>query len=141
MQKTDQIETAQTPGEWEAAGGAGAALVNGDRYPIDRPGDRALLHAIEQAREGLAHDGCARIGQFINPEWHTALAEETTGLAPEALFSTQSYTPYGTPADESFPETHPRRREHRTTSGNVTRDLIPETSLLQTLYQLSLIHI
>jgi hypothetical protein len=34
-----------------------------------------------------------------------------------------------------FAEGHPRRNPHRTTSGNVTRDLIPETTLIQRLYQ------
>lgn len=135
MKENLQADTAQGTDSDNATEAAGAPLVNAELYPIDRPGDPALLQAIERAREGLESDGCARIPKFINPPWHGVLAEETTQLAPTALFSTQAYTPYGTPADESFPETHPRRREHRTTSGNVTRDLIPEETLIQRLYQ------
>lgn len=63
------------------------------------------------------------------------MLQETEKLAPLALFSREEYTPYGTPPDGSFPPGHPRCNTHRTTSGNVTRDLIPETTLIQQLYQ------
>lgn len=114
---------------------SGLDLVDLERYPIDRPDDPMLRRTIERARNDLERDGCARIGGLIRPTLHDALAEETDGLAPAALFSTEPYTPYGTPPDESFPASHPRRRLHRTTSGNVTRDLIPEDALIQRLYR------
>jgi hypothetical protein len=110
------------------------APVDTERYPVHRPDSPALQAAIRAARDGLAQDGCARIPQFIRPDWHAALARETDRLAPQAQYSTQAYTPYGTPADDSFPPEHPRRRAHRTTSGNVTRDLIPEDTRIQQLY-------
>lgn len=112
----------------------GLAPVDTDRYPIHRPDSPTLRDAVRAARDGLAHDGCARIPRFVHPDWHDALARETADLAPQAQTSAQAYTPYGTPADPSFPPGHPRRREHRTTSGNVTRDLIPETTRIQQLY-------
>ena len=58
---------------------------------------------------------------------------ETTKLEPLALFSTGEYTPYGA-GDDSFPTDHPRNMTHRTTSGSVTRDLIPTDTLIQQLY-------
>ncbi len=105
------------------------------RYPIDRPDDPRLRETILEARAGLARDGCARIGGFIRETLRGTLAAETDRLVPAALFSSEPYTPYGTPPDESFPPDHPRRRTHRTTSGNVTRDLIDEDTLIYRLYR------
>lgn len=105
------------------------------RYPIDRPDDPGLRETILRAREGLARDGCARIGGFIREALRDALAAETDRLVRAALFSSEPYTPYGTPPDETFPADHPRQRVHRTTSGNVTRDLIDEDTLIYRLYR------
>lgn len=109
-------------------------LIDMRRYPIDRPEDPALKDVIAQARAGLAQEGCARIPGFIREEAREMLARETTSLAPQALYSSEEYTPYGTGPDESVPEGHPRRRAHRSTSGSVTRDLIPEETAIQRIY-------
>ena len=79
-------------------------------------------------------DGCIRFNQFIKNDYLTDLRRETESLAPQALFSIEEYTPYGTPPDYSFPDGHPRNNTHRTTSGNVTRDLIPKSTLIQQIY-------
>ena len=50
------------------------------------------------------------------------------------LHSSEEYTPYGSGPDDSFPTDHPRRRAHSTTSGSVTRDLIPTDGLIQQIY-------
>lgn len=131
-----QTRTVEPPAARQPAPEADAGLepVDTARYPVHRPDAQARQAAVRAARDGLAHDGCARIPQFIRPDWQAALARETDALAPQAQYSRQAYTPYGTPADDSFPAEHPRRREHRTTSGNVTRDLIPEHTRIQQLY-------
>jgi hypothetical protein len=134
-QMESQMESLGQPASTGPQDSSGLDLVDLDHYPIDRPGDPFLGAAIARARESLERDGCARIGGFIRPARHGALAKDTGDLAPAALFSTEPYTPYGTPPDDSFPTTHPRRRVHRTTIGNVTRDLIPEDALIQTLYR------
>jgi hypothetical protein len=111
------------------------SIVDLERYPIGVPGSAAYIDLIASARQQLAADGCVRFSRFILDAWQRRLREETEALAPSALFSRDEYTPYGTPPDESFPADHPRRNTHRTTSGNVTRDLIPESTLIQQLYQ------
>lgn len=112
----------------------GLDLIDTGRYPIDRLNHPAIQAVIATARRGLAEEGCARIQGFIRPEFRDLLARETTTLAPQALHSSEAYTPYGTAPDESFPEGHPRRRAHRTTSGSVTRDLIPLDTAIQRIY-------
>jgi hypothetical protein len=104
-------------------------------YPVHKPESDAYQQQLVSAREQLALVGCVRFSQFIKRHWQQKLHTETEALAPLALFSREEYTPYGTASDTSFPEGHPRRNPHRTTSGNVTRDLIPETTLIQQLYQ------
>ena len=119
------------PNEWDIA----LNLIDTGRYPIDQPGSPDYEAAVAAARGGLDQDGCARIDGYIRADKRDELAAETRRLVPQALFSSQPYTPYGTPPDESFSSNHPRRRTHRTTSGNVTKDLIPEAFAIKTLYR------
>jgi len=109
-------------------------LIDLDRYPLLEPNHDRLRGVIRDAREQLALDGCARIPGFIHEKARAILANETTELTPHALHSHEEYTPYGTGADDSFPTGHPRRRTHHTTSGSVTRDLIPMSMHIQKLY-------
>ena len=104
-------------------------------YPVHRPESDDYQQLLASAREQLALVGCVRFSQFIDKPWQQKLRAETEALSPLALFSREEYTPYGTAPDPLFAEGHPRRNPHRTTSGNVTRDLIPETTLIQQLYQ------
>jgi hypothetical protein len=110
-------------------------VVDIEHYPVNAPSSTTYHELVATARERLAVDGCVRFSQFILPKWQGQLLEETDALAAKALFSSEEYTPYGTSADLSFPVGHPRRSTHRTTSGSVTRDLIPETTLIQSLYR------
>jgi hypothetical protein len=109
-------------------------LIDCANFPIDQPESEQYKSIVDNARERLEAEGCIRFRQFIKSDYLPALREETENLAPQALFSQQEYTPYGTPPDFSFPKGHPRNNTHRTTSGNVTRDLIPETTRIQQLY-------
>lgn len=111
-----------------------ARLVDLEAYPVNQTESSAYNTLIEQARKSLELDGCVRFSQFIKPEYQTRLLAETEELEPLALFSSEEYTPYGTPPDYSFEVGHPRNNTHRTTSGNITRDLIPATTLIQQLY-------
>jgi hypothetical protein len=110
------------------------ALVDLERYPVYDFDSPVLRQVIEIARKDLAETGCMRLPGFIRADAFDLLAEETTMLAPLALHSTDEYTPYGTGPDESSPEGHPKRRVHRSTSGSVTRDLIPMETWIQGLY-------
>jgi hypothetical protein len=111
------------------------SIVDLDAYPITGTDSRSYANLISSARRQLESDGCVRFGRFILPAAQQQMGGETESLAPLALFSKEEYTPYGTGPDKGFSQDHPRRNTHRTTSGNVTRDLIPETTLIQRLYQ------
>jgi hypothetical protein len=110
-------------------------VVDLNAYPITDRDSRSYADLIASACRQLEHDGCVRFSRFILPAAQQQMGGETESLAPHALFSKEEYTPYGTGPDEDFPQDHPRCNTHRTTSGNVTRDLIPEATLIQRLYQ------
>lgn len=109
-------------------------LIDLTRYPIHQPDSATLKAAIAHAQTGLAKDGCAHLAGFIRPDALQALAHETTDFSRFALHSSAEYTPYGQGPDESFPIGHPRRCGHLTSSGSVTRDIIPKDALIQQLY-------
>lgn len=112
----------------------GLRLIDLERYPLHCPKNEALRDIVARARADLQRDGCARIPCFVSEGMRNALQAETENLAPYALHSSQEYTPYGTSPEQEFGEDHPRARAHRTTSGSVTRDLIPHDALVQQLY-------
>ena len=113
----------------------GMKMINTDWYPLDQPNSEILQQVIAQARAELEKDGCLRLSQFILPEAQDILALETTTLSPLALHSSEEHTLYGTGLDDSFPQDHPRCRIQRTTSGSVTRDLIPMDGMIQQIYR------
>ena len=109
-------------------------IVDLNRYPITQPENETLLATLLQVRHELADEGCARLNAFIHQDARNKLQSETDILEPLALFSTDEYTPYGG-LDDAFDTDHPRNTTHRTTSGNVTKDLIPTDMLIQQLYR------
>jgi hypothetical protein len=119
----------------KAPGDIVGSIVDLNHYPLHEPQSQIYQRLLASAREQLGSSGCVRFSQFIGKQWQAELCVETEALAPLALFSREEYTPYGTAPDLSFPSGHPRCNPHHTTSGNVTRDLIPETTLIQRLYQ------
>ncbi len=108
-------------------------IVDLNQYPITTPDSEKLRSVIAKVRCDLELEGCARLSSFINQEASQLLQSETDSLEHLALFSVDEYTPYGG-LDDRFPADHPRNITHRTTSGNVTKDLIPTEMLIQQLY-------
>ena len=111
-----------------------AAMVDMGRYPIaelERPQARAL---IERCRVTLDDNGALSLPGFIRPEAAHALAAEARDLAPLAFEIRTEHTCYFEPADEAFPEDHPRRRLLFSRKGGVAADHIGETAMLNRLY-------
>ncbi len=111
------------------------AMVDIERYPIadlDAPDARVL---IESCRASLEADGALSMPGFIRPEAAEAIAAEARELAPLAFEISTEHTCYFEPADEGFPEDHPRRRMLFSRKGGVANDQIDETALLNRLYQ------
>jgi hypothetical protein len=108
-------------------------LIDLEHYPLLSRGSPGYIKAVENARAGLAGTGCARLTGFIRHQLKEHLRNESLELAPEVQVKSTTMTPYVS-SDDSFPEDHPRRNLQQATNGFVTRDLIPESTLIQQLY-------
>ena len=108
-------------------------IVDLKHYPITDSDSAKLNTVVNTVQAQLDNEGCARLAGFIRPDARKLLQAETNSLEHLALFSVDEYTPYGG-QDDRFPADHPRNMTHRTTSGNVTKDLIPTQMLIQQLY-------
>lgn len=110
------------------------AIVDTGRYPLDRPGHPRLAEAVAKARHDLGTVGCARLPAFIRRDCLGALTRETEAAAPKAHRITQEITPYSDHGTGDWPEGHPRRRTGPMTNGFVGKDLIPDNTLIKSLY-------
>lgn len=108
--------------------------VDTERFPLRDPSSATYRRRVEEAREGLARDGCCVLRGLIRPEALAALTEETTGLAPEAHFTSSRATVYGNTPDPDMPEGDPRRVEVQRDNGFVAGDLIPDRARIRQLY-------
>lgn len=112
-----------------------AALIDRERYPIDRlesPEGRAL---VATAREQLARDGACELPGFLRPEATLSMAREAGRLAPAAHRSVGKATPYlELPAPE-WPAEHPRRSFNPFSLGAVAYDQVPPEGALRRLYE------
>ncbi|CAN5133799.1 hypothetical protein BH20ACT3_BH20ACT3_17480 [soil metagenome] len=110
-------------------------LVDADRYPVDRPHDPMLRSVIGSARADLARTGCALLEGFVRADAHDTLRAETAELAPLAHTSAKHITAYSDAGVNDWPADHPRRRLLTMTNGFVTKDQIPDDTLVQRLYR------
>jgi hypothetical protein len=108
--------------------------INTSRYPLDRPGSVDFNSTVDAVRRQLSVDGCAVLREFIKAEHLADLAAQVAILAPRAHFTQAEVTVYGGEPDESFPDSHPRRRTLKRRNGFVAGDLIGGDCALRPIY-------
>lgn len=111
-----------------------AALVDVDRYPIadlKTPEAKAL---IERCRATLDGCGALSLPGFIRSDAVAPLAAEARELAPLAYEIATEHTCYFDPAEEAYPEDHPRRHMMFSAKGGVANDQIADKAMLKRLY-------
>jgi len=106
------------------------------RYPVtalESADGRAL---IALCRRQLAATGSCLLPGFLTAAAIDAMAAEAVRLAPLAHRTPGSQgTAYLDAPDQSFPESHPKRRLQPTAVGAVAYDLLPPDSLVRQLYE------
>ncbi|MBX6367285.1 MAG: hypothetical protein IRZ04_04845 [Rhodospirillales bacterium] len=111
-----------------------AGLVDFARYPVHDPaGEGAKL--AERCRRELAETGASMLEGFITPSGVARMAAEGMRLASKAWRTSSHGTAYLDPPDESFPESHPKRRLQSTSVGAVAYDLIPAQDAIRRVYE------
>ena len=110
-------------------------VVDLEAYPLDGSGQPRLRELVERARRDLDTTGCAGLRSFVQADAREALSEETNQVAPAAFKNIQEITPYADHGDVDWPRDHPRRSVGLMTNGFVGKDLIPDDSMIKSLYQ------
>jgi hypothetical protein len=109
-------------------------VVDTERYPLaDRSGP-ARAAVVERVRRELAADGCCVLPDFVRPDLHAVLREESARLAPLAHVEVATVNVYNTAPDPALPPDHPAHTPMRRGNAFVARDLIPPDALVQRLY-------
>jgi len=110
------------------------AIVDLDRYPIDRLDAVTRTDLVAETRSQMDAVGCCRLSDFIRPEAVEQMLAEAVGLHDQAFWAEQDHNPYASADDPSFPEGHPRRVFQHRSSGFINSDLLPADSLLNQIY-------
>jgi hypothetical protein len=109
-------------------------VVDPHRYPLADRSGAARAAVVERVRRDLAADGCCVLPDFVRPDLHAVLREESARLAPLAHVEVATVNVYNTAADPTLPAEHPARATMRRGNAFVARDLIPPDALIHRLY-------
>jgi len=101
-------------------------------YPLADDAFRAACRAR------LAEDGVLVMQRFLRPAAIGAVREEGIANQHRAYFCRQLHNVYLRPSDPYFPADHPRNRQILSSKGCITDDVVPQDSVLRTLYDSSL---
>jgi hypothetical protein len=112
-----------------------AELLDLERYPITDLEGSAARAVIEAQRRSLADKGVAILPGFVGAAATARMAREVAELAPRAFLEDAWGTPYLLPADDAFPEDHPRRSLQHSLTWVLAYDLIPRRHALRSLYE------
>jgi len=134
---SSEAALAATDGRRSADGGESiAAAIDLARYPIVNLESADAAAVISECRRQLAATGACLLPGFLTSAATEAMAAEAAALEPLAHRTPNSRaTAYLEAPDETFPETHPKRRLQPTSVGAVAYDLFPPTSLIRRLYE------
>src|SRR5262249_8663326 len=111
-----------------------AALIDLDRYPVHDLASPRTRELIADCQAQLALSGYCVLEGFLSAHAIAAASQEGRMLAPLAHRTPNSRsTVYLEAPDESYAESHPKRRLQRTSVGAVAYDLFPRDSLIRRL--------
>jgi len=113
-----------------------ASAIDLGRYPLDDLDGPSATALITECRRQLAATGSCLLSHFLTDEATSRMAAEARALEPLAHRERHNKsTAYLEAPDESFPESHPKRRLQPTSVGAIAYDLIPKGSLIRRLYE------
>jgi hypothetical protein len=110
------------------------SVVDLDRFPIHLLADPRRAALVAETRAQIDILGCCRIPDFIRPEAVAEMHQEAVHLHDRTYWAELDHNPYVSPADEAFPEGHPRRFQQHRNSGFINSDELTQNSLLRRAY-------
>jgi hypothetical protein len=114
-------------------------LVDLDRYPIENLDQGRGAEFLAQCRADMESQGWCNFADFVRPEALDALAQEANDLLPTAETLTIKRTIYQGEVDPDAPAGDPRRQEYVHKAVQLADDQIPQSTLIQQLYQSDLL--
>lgn len=110
------------------------ALINTEKYPIDKPEFEAYTDLVLNCRERLALDGLLNLEEFLKPFATKAIAKELDQLLPGAFHSQRLANAYGSAGPNEFSPDHPYNIKAATDRYGLARHQL-KGSLLDEIYQ------
>ncbi len=115
------------------AGFALEAVVDLERYPIDRRGTSAYKAIVQQAQRGLGTEECAYLPGFVQPQAIEAMQAEALSLEANAVYFSQAHNPYFSAVPDHLGERDPRGVMGRKTNGLVPGEAFDRSQLIWNL--------
>lgn len=110
------------------------AIIDLDRYPLDRFDEPQGQQLIEQCRTMLAQRGACQLHGFVRPQAVARLAAEAEALRRSAHRTDDTHNVYFEPIDEALEAGDVRRRLQRSAKLTIGYDRIAPDSALRILY-------
>jgi predicted 2-oxoglutarate/Fe(II)-dependent dioxygenase YbiX len=116
-----------------------AAIIDTERYPLDRLQSAAGQALLQRVRERMQRDGCCTLPDFVGADVLERMAAEMREIAHLAYPGPSEVSPYffnyRLGEGEDLPADHPLRRKGKRNLAQIAADLIPAGSLLSQLYR------
>ena len=109
-------------------------IVDLDRYPIHRLDSSARSDLVAATRDDMDAVGCCRISDFMRPEAIATMLAEAESLHDQTFWAAQEHNPYASPKNPELPTDHPVNTYQYRMSGFINSDILPQASLLNTVY-------
>jgi len=110
------------------------AIVDLDRYPLDRPGSKHWNALLGDVQAALEHDGCSVLEGFVREGLLSQLEQESRAAAPDAHYTTETVNAYNVAVDSEWDDDHPAHITFERGNAFVARDLLPESGMINRLY-------
>ncbi len=110
------------------------ALIDLERYPIDRPDSLRYQQVLRETREALHARGCAVLSGFLTPQGIAELVAEADGVADKGHRSFGHTNPYFSEDDPTLPPEHPVRRFFPRSNAFVAADHFPTSGPLRRIH-------
>jgi hypothetical protein len=115
------------------------AIVNTERYPLDRLQSTGAQALLLQLRERLQRNGSCTLPNFVSADVLERMAAEMRQITHLAYPGPSEVSPYffnyRLGEGEDLPADHPLRRKGKRKLAQIATDLIPVDSLLNRLYR------
>ncbi|RIA56874.1 HalD/BesD family halogenase [Dichotomicrobium thermohalophilum] len=110
-------------------------IVDLQRYPLAERQSSARHQLVRTCQQQLREDGCVVLKGFVRSDALERLEAETDRLSSHAHYNSSTTNIYNSEGDSSLPADHPVNIFNSRTNGFVAGDMIPEGTLIRSLYQ------